>query len=267
MPELPEVNTLVAALRHHLRGDSIVRWQKLSLKLRKTIPDEDDADQILKKPIREILRLGKSVFFKFSARQYLHVHLGMTGYFRLAAKLEPPGKHEHLRLTLSSGRILCYCDPRKFGVIELMERLPETGLEPFSGSLTTGAFLEICKNRKAAIKSVIMNQRLIAGLGNIYANEALFGAGINPCKPACELSLEEAKKLVQAIVEVTVESVNSGLASLPPAFVIDEHTTHFPVSTRVYGQEGSICKKCGSHRIVKTMVAGRSSFFCPACQN
>ncbi|MGM0601139.1 MAG: Fpg/Nei family DNA glycosylase, partial [Candidatus Rifleibacteriota bacterium] len=241
MPELPEVNTIVLALDQQLAGDSVVGWNSRCEKLRKKLPDKKQADKIIDKRIRTIFRRAKSIFFEFTEGSYLHIHLGMTGFFVLSERRKKYEKHEHLRLTLKSGRILSFFDPRKFGVVEIIGELPKKVVEPFESSLTIKHFISLCRKSNRAIKNLIMDQKKIAGLGNIYANEALFNAKINPNSSASDLNLTQVRRLYKAMLLVIDKAVKAGQKSLMPDYKINRDTTHFEIETNVYGQKGEIC--------------------------
>lgn len=266
MPELPEVNTLAVALNKQLLGDSIKNWQRLSPRLRCPIPGAEDAASLIGKPVKAVKRIAKSLYFDFGCKLLLHVHLGMTGSFNLTEEESSELRHEHLRIKLASGRVLSYFDPRRFGVIELCS-LPEVlVVEPFVGNLTDKYLASLCRRSERSIKSLIMDQQILAGLGNIYATEALFVAGILPFRAASSLAGLELLRLTRAIIEVTDAAVKSGLHSLEPDYLVNADTTHFPIITNVYGQQTKLCPKCHSGIIKRQIIAGRSSCYCPLCQ-
>lgn len=266
MPELPEVNTVTLALKHHLQGDKICEWQRLSPKLRRPLPDAHEVAGLLQQKIVKVFRQAKSIFFAFGNGQYLHFHLGMTGFFSLSEKNMAPVKHEHLRVFLESGRCLSFHDARRFGVVELLSALPKPVPEPLKNDLTLDCLKKILRKGKRPIKTTIMDQSLIAGVGNIYASEALFAARILPDRPSSSLTANEVKRLHQALLKVIGRSIESGLQSLLPNFTLDRHTAHFDIETLVYGQAGTTCPQCGKAIIENLCLAGRSSFFCPNCQ-
>ena len=266
MPELPEVNTLAAALTRRLCGDSIIAWQRLSPKLRRPIPDSTEAEELTGRKIVEIRRIAKNIFFDFAGNRLLKVHLGMTGYFCLTP--EPVElKHAHLRLQLASGWFLTYCDPRRFGSIEITGWPDKTVTKPFYGELTPAYLATACKDRAGSIKALIMDQQIVAGLGNIYASEALFKAGIKPDRVAGSLKPAELKKLAVACIAVIDAAIRAGIASLGDRPEINRDTTHFAIETCVYDQQNQICQKCHKGRIAMVRISGRSSCFCPICQS
>lgn len=250
MPELPEVNTLAVALNKRLVGDAIKKWQRYSTKLRVVIPEDSAVEELRGREIAAIRRVAKSIYFDVGTDRCVHVHLGMTGYFVLSQNPCARLAHEHLRIELISGRLLHYCDPRRFGVIELA-RFPENAVvEPFAGSLNWQYLTGKCQRSRRTVKTLIMDQSVIAGLGNIYAAEALLDSGILPLREACSLTTSEVKGLCKSIIKVIDFAVRAGLKSLEPEFRIDADTTHFPIVTNVYGKEGEICVKCKKTQIL-----------------
>lgn len=266
MPELPEVNTLVAALNRQLTGDSFKCWHRLAPRLRVPIPGPEDIAPLIGRPICAVRRVAKSIFFDFGQMLCLHVHLGMTGFFRLAQNADSRLKHEHLRIELTGGRILSFYDPRRFGIIDLRV-LPENPVvEPLDEAMTAEFLFAAASGRRVPIKGLLMDQKIIAGLGNIYAGEALFEAGILPFRSSNSLSFEDVRCLVDAIRRTVEAAVNAGLTSLSPAFRVNAATTHFPVTMKVYGETGQPCPRCRKTVIRREVICGRSSFYCPECQ-
>jgi formamidopyrimidine-DNA glycosylase len=266
MPELPEVNTVVLALDHHFRGDAIVQWRKLSPKLRRPVPDADLLQAFFGAKIEQVFRQAKSIYFSFAVPGFLHFHLGMTGFFTLDEKAEMHEKHCHLQIVMKSQRVLNFHDPRRFGVVELLEELPEKVPEPFLKQLSLPFLRRVVSHSSRPIKLLIMDQAIIAGVGNIYASEALFAAGIRPDRPADSLALSDITNLRRALCGVIKKSIESGQQSLRPNYPINAETAHFDIETRVYGRDGQLCPKCGKHTIEKIILGGRSSFFCGICQ-
>ncbi len=267
MPELPEVQAVASAMNRLLAGDAIAGWLPFSRKLRRELPTAAAAAQLLGKPLLEVKRFAKSLYFDFGRKRFLHAHLGMTGHFVLAESQAGRLDHEHLRLELASGRILSFCDPRRFGVIEICSLPAKRVIEPFAGELTVEYLANFCSNSRRSIKSLIMDQSIIAGPGNIYASEALFLAGVRPDRQAENLSEDE----VQAVVDGLIAAVGAAIASADEQMrcngpAMNAETTHFPIITNVYGRAGDMCIRCGCAAIVCLKIAGRSSFFCPVCQ-
>jgi formamidopyrimidine-DNA glycosylase len=266
MPELPEVNTLAIALEKRLRGDGIAEWQRISPRLRQPIPDADAVQKLIGKRIIAVRRVAKSIYFDFGNTDFLRIHLGMTGYFLLSDKLPVDVKHAHLRILMVSGRILTFCDPRRFGAIEIVAFPGQKVVEPFAGELTANYLTAVCANRSCSIKSLLMDQQIIAGLGNIYASEALFKAGVRPDRAAGSLKPREIKTITRACIEVIDDALSAGINSLSQQPEINRDTTHFEIDTRVYDQQGTKCRQCRRDTIEMIRISGRSSYYCPACQ-
>ncbi|KAF1081916.1 MAG: Formamidopyrimidine-DNA glycosylase [Candidatus Rifleibacterium amylolyticum] len=266
MPELPEVNTLAVALARQLHNDSISSWQRLSPKLRKLIPDAAEAASVTCRKIKSVKRVAKNIFIDFGGQHLLKIHLGMTGYFCLTRQQPEAFKHAHLQLLLASGRTLTFCDPRRFGSIEVTSLPAARVVEPFAGELTPAYLKVACGGRECSIKALIMDQQVIAGLGNIYAAESLFKAGIRPDRPAGSLKPGEIKKLCAACIAVIEAAVKAGIDSLGERPEINDQTTHFDIETLVYDQHDELCPKCRKSRIKMVRISGRSSCFCPNCQ-
>jgi formamidopyrimidine-DNA glycosylase len=266
MPELPEVNTLAVALARQLRGDGISGWLRLSPRLRNPIPDQAEAAAIVGHKINDVRRLAKAIFIDFGGKRFLKIHLGMTGYFCLTQTPPQELKHAHLQLQLASGRTLTFCDPRRFGLVEITDLPAAKVVEPFVGELTPAYLKTACAKRACCIKALIMDQQVIAGLGNIYAAEALFKAGIRPDRPAGSLKPGELKKLCAACISVIGAAVQAGINSLGECPGIDDQTTHFDIKTLVYDRQHEVCPKCGKSSIEMVRISGRSSCFCPTCQ-
>lgn len=268
MPELPEVNTVAATLRHFFVGEKLVGWLRLAPRLRRPIPDHGHVKAMFEAELRQILRIAKSIYFDFGSKLALHIHLGMTGFFSVPNKGAKPEKHEHLRLEFASGKILAFSDPRRFGVVELVPLPKKRVPEPLTGSLDAKYLAAACNGSGRSIKSLIMDQQTIAGVGNIYASEALFGASIRPERIAGDLTMLEIKALTASLIMVIETAIASGLDyQQQHGWFLNSETTHFPITTRVYGRAGQSCEKCCHGQIETIKIAGRSSFFCPVCQN
>lgn len=267
MPELPEVNTVAAALRHFFAGEKLADWQRLTPRLRRPIPDAEQAKALSGAELMRVLRIAKSIYLDFGAEQCLHIHLGMTGFFSMPKTIVKPEKHEHLRLKFASGKILAFSDSRRFGVVELVPLPQKRVPEPLDCDLDAKYLAAACKSSGRSIKSLIMDQQIVAGVGNIYASEALFAAGIRPDLTAGSLTGREIKALATSLISVIEAAVASGLDyQQQHGWFLNSETTHFPIETKVYGRTGQLCEKCGRCQIEAIKIAGRSSFFCPVCQ-
>lgn len=273
MPELPEVETIVRELREaSLVGlkieKAIVFWDRSIANLLSS----QFCHKIVSQTIRDIQRRGKFLVF-FLTNDTLLVHLRMTGKFLIEEKEFEPHFHERVRLYLSDGRILRYEDQRKFGKWYLTshpeEILDRLGLEPLSQNFTLAALEKSLAGHKTRIKPFLLDQRFIAGLGNIYVDEALFLAGIHPLRLVQSLKKQEIVALHQSIIEVLKKGVKNIGTSLGAA-----RANYFSVSGRrgqnqqalnVFRKEGLPCSQCGAI-IQKIVVCQRGTHFCPKCQ-
>lgn len=262
MPELPEVETVRRSIAP-LIGRRIVSAEFRCLRiLRGGDPDHMSA-RLQGRRIAAIDRYGKFIVVKLQGGGFLMVHLGMTGRLLLAG---PPGKHTHAILTLDRG-VLLYDDSRQFGCVEFSEEFPQRverlGPEPLEMPLDD--FVRGLKRRQTTIKALLLNQRFMRGIGNIYADEALFRAGIHPMARASRLRADRARKLHRAIVEVLTEAIEAGGSSVSDYVDAEGRKGFFQFSHRVYQRTGEPCLACGTP-IRRVLVAQRSSHYCPHCQ-
>lgn len=272
MPELPEVQTIVHDL---LESDLIGKKIKgISVYWERTIASSNVQNfkkQIINEKIREISRRGKFILFTLDNNSLL-IHLRMTGKFFLNS-LNKKTPHERVRLIFEDGRILHYDDQRKFGKWYLMpstsEKFDSLGLEPLSSSFTFKAFAKLLKNSSQQIKPFLLNQRHIAGLGNIYVDESLWAAKIHPKQKTNSISLFKKKTLHQAIIDV----LKNGIAHMGTTLG-NKNANYFSVSGRrggnqtqlkVFRREKLPCPRCGEN-IIKIKVAQRGTHICPNCQ-
>ncbi len=269
MPELPEVETTRRGLEPSLRGRRIVAVQVRQPRLRRPVP-RDLGDQLRGKTIREIGRRGKYLLLTIDGGTLI-VHLGMSGSLRLVGE-RPPGKHDHLILSLDDGSRLVLRDPRRFGSVLWWQGsvhehplLRDLGIEPLEREFDGNFLYRLTRSSRRPIKNLLMDQHRIAGLGNIYANEALFLAGIHPTRPADSLEREECDRLATAIRTVLARAIDDGGTTLRD-FVNDRgQPGYFQLTLGVYGREGQPCPRC--HTPVQRLKLGqRATYFCPRCQ-
>ena len=273
MPELPEVEVICRGIVSHLEGRRIAAARIRNHALR--WPVAPDLDQILRgAEIGQVTRRGKYILLD-CGKGTLILHLGMSGSLRLlpAETTAPPGKHDHVDLVLDNGVILRLRDPRRFGAMlwaqsDVMQHalLAQLGPEPLTAAFTGTLLYRRTRGRRASIKEVLMNSRIVVGVGNIYANEALFRAGIAPTTPAGRLGAGRCQKLVQAI-KVTLDlAIQAGGSSLRDFTDSDGNPGYFQQQYWVYGRAGKPCRSCGT-AISQIRQGQRSSFYCPHCQN
>lgn len=270
MPELPEVETTVRGLERVLKGRRIVRVEARRPDLRRALPD-DLGQRLTGATVTGLSRRAKYGVIDTDRGDSLVFHLGMSGHWRIAPKeIE---KHDHFLIETDEGMTLALNDARRFGSLDLIEtsRLAEwptfkpLGPEPFN--LTPEGLKAALKGRKAAIKLLLLDQRIVAGLGNIYACEALFRARIHPKRAGGSVSLERLRRLVPAIREVIEEAISAGGSTLRDFVSPDGELGYFSKRFDVYDREGKPCRgACGG--TVRRVVQGcRSTFYCPSCQH
>jgi formamidopyrimidine-DNA glycosylase len=266
VPELPEVEVTRLRLERELVGKRFRQVEVRVAKLRQPVPVE--LTTILPGlALQSIERRGKYLLFDCGSGHLL-IHLGMTGFLRLLSGAPPPGKHDHIDFHFDDGQLLRYYDPRKFGVIDWLTGDPlqhpllvGIGPEPLTGDFSGGYLFDISRGRSVAVKLLIMNSSIVAGVGNIYANEALFRSHIRPDRAAGSLTLAECADLATVIKEVLQESIGEGSSFR----VAEETVAYYPQTFKVYGRGGKRCFGCGE-TLEETRIGGRSTVFCPVCQ-
>jgi len=273
MPELPEVEVVRHSLEPKLRGSRILRVVAGAHPADVVqVPLQDLAHAVERRRIVGLSRRGKTLLLELDSGALVTVHLGMTGELTLAKPGEPYPRHHHLSLVLDQGRELRYRDVRRFGRIGLVrpgereqfER--RLGPEPFAPELTPETFHRRLHQRRRAIKALLLEQSFIAGIGNIYADEALFRAGIYPGRPAGSLSLKETNQLLASLREVLAEAIARRGTTIRDYRDGLGRPGENQAFLRIYGRApGSPCPLCGS-TIQRITIAQRGTTFCPRCQ-
>jgi len=278
MPELPEVETIARGVDARVRGDRIVEaWFSKYPQPFKTSPARQ-ARGLEGKVILAVHRTGKHIVCELAAparsgaaaepdAQWI-VHLGMTGRLLVTTPDAPLVAHTHARLRLKSGRELRFVDPRRFGRLEYRELRGSDGFAAAGAEpLTVGddAFAALFRGRKLAIKAALLNQSLLTGVGNIYADEGLFRAGIRPKRAAGRLTRAELVRLRKALVEVLEHAIRLGGSSVSDYVDAEGVRGFFQLEHCVYQRTGEPCRRCGTP-IKRVIVGGRSTHFCPLCQ-
>lgn len=270
MPELPEVETTLRGVSPHVLGRRVQEVIVRDKRLRWPVPDT--MDEMVGCRIETGTRRAKYLLFG-TAKGTLMLHLGMSGSLHVLPAEVPWRKHDHVVLVFDSGQQLRLHDPRRFGAALWIQGDPlqhallkDLGPEPLGDDFTTAHLREFCKNRNTAIKQVIMDAQVVVGVGNIYASEALFMSGIDPCRPAGKITRPRLEKLVAAIRKVLAASIEAGGTTLRDFVNEKGEPGYFAQTLRVYGREGEPCRTCKApvRRIVQ---AARSTFFCPRCQH
>ncbi len=269
MPELPEVETTCAGIGPHIVGQVLRAVDVRDGRLRWPIP-ENLAHQVVGHRVRCVRRRGKYVLIEF-AHGGLIGHLGMTGSMRVVTTQEPPSYHDHFDLSFDQC-LVRYRDPRRFGSllwqdspVESHALLAHLGPEPLTDDFNVDVLETACKGRKQAIKTLIMDSKRVVGVGNIYANEALYMAGINPHRQAGRVSRARLQKLVMAIKEVLADAIEQGGTTLRNFVDSEGNPGYFKQQLRVYGRAGKPCLTC-SKPLKETRLGQRSTVYCGACQ-
>jgi formamidopyrimidine-DNA glycosylase len=269
MPELPEVETTKRGIAPHLERQTVAKVVVRNNRLRQLIPD-DIHQRCAGREVKSISRRAKYLFIQLDDGELL-IHLGMSGTLRIVDHQLPAEKHDHVDLVLENGKCLRFNDPRRFGLYlwhDGAQPHPLTtklGPEPLTADFDGKRLHDLAKNRKIAVKPYIMSNNVVVGVGNIYASEALFRAGIDPRKAAGKISRARYNKLAQVIKEVLEAAIEAGGTTLKDFSNADGKPGYFAQELNVYGREGKPCKVC--ERPIKQQVLGqRASFYCASCQ-
>ncbi len=271
MPELPEVETTCRGIRPHVTGKTIADVIIRQKQLRWPIPE--DLQQLLRgKIIVGVRRRAKYILLTTNKTETVILHLGMSGNLRIVNSLLSPGKHDHVDFVFSDGTALRYNDTRKFGAILVTsdsihqhKLIKQLGPEPLTDQFSGDHLYKRSKNRKAAVKSFIMDGHNVVGVGNIYASEALFRAGILPSRQAGRISLERYQKLSECIKIILQQAINQGGTTLRDFVNEQGKPGYFQQSLAVYGRANEECIQCTAP-IKQLKIAQRTSYFCVACQ-
>lgn len=281
MPELPEVETVARGLRRTILGRRI-----LSVRLGKTDFIDDPAaleEHLPGKRIDSVERYGKFMLLRLSesgksepataagepGSAALLVHLGMTGQLAPSVATRPCEKHTHVCMTLDDGRELRYADPRRFGRMAyltadgLAAELPGFGADPLE--VSAQEFAERIRGRHARIKALLLDQSVLRGVGNIYADESLWRAKLHPARLGSQLSKKQSELLRRVLQDVLRKAIEARGSSISNFLDAEGQPGEYQRRHRVYGREGKRCFRCGTS-ILRGIVAGRSSYFCPRCQ-
>jgi len=269
VPELPEVETTLRGIEPYILNRTISSIVVRQSSLRWPVPTNLLKNKLLNKTFSGIKRRGKYLLLE-SSKEFLIIHLGMSGSLRIADK-DHIKKHDHIDIVFEEESILRYCDPRRFGCFLWTDNpenhflLKNLGPEPLGNAFNGEYLFSLSRKRKTPVKNFIMNSKNVVGVGNIYANEALFRAKVRPTKQAGRVSLKSYEELSKEIVLILKESIDKGGTTLRDFVGSDNKPGYFKQQLEVYGREGEECKICSS--ILKNITIGqRSSVFCPECQ-
>ena len=271
VPELPEVETIRRQLAPHLEGRTITAAQILDPRWTRPAAPELVAEELLGARVERIDRTGKYLIWVLSGDRYLLLHLRMTGTLLFDPPAEP--LHTRVRFTLEGGNRLVYVDPRRFGTGHLLHGAPardaylgeRLGVEPLTPAFTAAYLRREARGRTAPAKAFVLDQRRIAGVGNIYADEALFRAGIHPLRPAGRLTGAQLERLREAIEDALAAGIDAKGASIDDFRHLDGARGSFQDRFMVHRRAGEPCPGCGA-TIKKIVVSGRGTYVCERCQ-
>ena len=273
MPELPEVEVLRRSLEPRLVGHRIQRLEVLNRALREPVRPSDLRRLAVRRRIDAVGRRSKYLLIALERGATLVFHLGMSGRITLAGGGTPPELHEHLRFELDDGRLLRFRDPRRFGLAFALpsdqlagdRHFATLGPEPLTDAFDGATLEAAASRRRGPVKGFLMDARVVVGVGNIYACEALHHSGIHPRRSVARISRSRWKSLAEAVKAVLARAIEEGGTTLNDFTDGDGRSGYFQVSLAVYGRDGKACARCG--RVIKRLVqGGRGTFYCPGCQ-
>ena len=270
MPELPEVETTRRGIENALVNKSVTALVIRDRRLRWPVPTGIE-QRVAGQKIIAVGRRAKYLLIKLE-KGYLIWHLGMSGSMRITDVQTQPNKHDHIDLVLQNGKLLRFNDPRRFGSLLWTGEnalahplLVSLGPEPLDDAFDGAYLYQRSRGRKVAVKNFIMDQKIVVGVGNIYASEALFLAGISPVRQACRISQKRYRVLAEHIKWVLREAIQQGGTTLNDFQQVDGKPGYFKQKLLVYGRNAAPCEVCKTP-IVKRVIGQRSSYYCPACQ-
>jgi len=275
MPELPEVEVICRGIRPFLKGRIVKAIYHNGKHLRHEVPLPAMNEALTNNRIVDIGRRAKYLLLHFDTSTLLIIHFGMTGNLGIFSRNSPVAKHDHVRFLLDNKTELRFNDTRRFGSMHLigpqeqvdMERtfFKTTGPEPFA-DIFNGKYLQkLARGKSQPVKSFIMTNQVVAGVGNIYANESLFAAGIRPSRKVNNISLKSWNRLVAEIRKVLAHAISCGGSTISDFVNASQERGYFQMNFKVYDKGGESCSIC-SATITKLTVGGRASYYCPKCQ-
>lgn len=268
MPELPEVETTKNGIQPHILGKELTLVDIRQPKLRWPV-DEKDIQNLVGSQVLSVLRRGKYVLIRFSSGDIM-IHLGMSGSLRVLTSSQQIEKHDHADLCFGD-TFVRFTDPRRFGSILFQPQgeehplISKLGPEPLSDDFSVDTLVAACKGKRVAIKQLIMNSHLVVGVGNIYANEALFRSGIDPRRAAGKISKRRLTALVHEIKAVLAEAIEQGGTTLKDFINSEGKPGYFKQELKVYGRAGEPCHVCKA-TLKEVRLGQRSTVFCAHCQ-
>ncbi|MFN8544002.1 MAG: bifunctional DNA-formamidopyrimidine glycosylase/DNA-(apurinic or apyrimidinic site) lyase [Candidatus Binatia bacterium] len=269
MPELPEVETIVRGLGPALAGRRVVGVEVRERRLRTPVAP-DFVARLVGRRIAGVSRHGKFLLAALDDGRVWLVHLGMSGRLTIAPAPPAPRAHDHVVVVLDDGRALTYHDPRRFGCLGVLEPSQVSaatgpGIDALSPALTAETVFTLTRRRRTSIKALLMDQRRVAGLGNIYVSELLFHAGVRPGRAAGRVSRPECERIVAAMRDVLADAIRLGGSSINDYRDGFGRSGCFQTTHQVYARTGRPCPRCAAP-IRERVIAGRSTFYCARCQ-
>ena len=275
MPELPEVEVTRRGLQDQVPGRTVIDLACSGHRLRTAIPLEHLQVHIARQQVIAIDRRAKYLLLRMVSGAVLVIHLGMTGKIGLMATTSPRHKHDHLMLGLDNGLELRLNDSRRFGSVAVWSAAEAAacedhfcrgeGIEPFSAAFTGARLFQLAASRRVPVKALLMNTKLVAGIGNIYANEILFAARVHPQSPAGQLPVAAWEDIALYSQIILQQAIDAGGSTIADFLGSSGHPGYFQLQHQVYGRQGLPCRCCALP-IVKATLAGRATYWCPACQ-
>ncbi|THB72781.1 MAG: bifunctional DNA-formamidopyrimidine glycosylase/DNA-(apurinic or apyrimidinic site) lyase [Desulfobulbaceae bacterium] len=275
MPELPEVEVLRQGLLPLVTGRTITSFFWNGKALRNPVPVQLLDNLVTGTTIERLERRAKYLLFHLDNDACMLIHLGMTGQLTIAPHQRGLQKHDHLAWEMDNGTDLRFNDVRRFGSVSIsdsgdMKTLEKTffqtcGPEPFAPAFTADYLYSLSRNRRVAVKNFIMDNRIVVGVGNIYANESLFMARINPTVNASRIGLKRWQRLVEAIRSVLTHAIECGGSTINDFIDAQGNSGYFQINFKVYGKTGDTCPRCGKQIRVEK-IGGRATFYCVGCQ-
>ncbi len=274
MPELPEVETIGRGLRDYLVGRTIYAVHVFTLRMRESLDSLHD-DRLPGKKVIAVRRRGRYLVVELEDALALLMHFGMSGVLKTVPLSQERAKHEHVIFDLGNNDSLRFECPRRFSLLKLVElsavgALPEEldklGVEPLSENFNARYFCNCARKRKLSLKEFIMDNAVVTGVGNIYATEALFNSCLSPLRKACDVSLDEAEKLIAEIKVILQRSIEVGGTTFSDYRQLDGSTGKYVLELNAYGRSGEACRIC-QNKLVSVRQGGRTTVYCPNCQH
>jgi len=272
MPELPEVEVICRGLSQNLLGRKIISAAFSHQKMRLPLPLQQISTWIIGREIKGVTRLAKFILLAMDSSASLVFHLGMTGRLNFFPAETAPAKHDHARWRLDNGLELRFNDARRFGSIQVLgpgdnqaEVCGEAGPDPFWPEFNTAYLADLSRSRNIPVKNLLMNNRVVTGIGNIYASEILYASRVNPITPAGNLQTQEWQKIVTNSRLILTAAIACGGTTIADYVNSRGEKGYFQTRLQVYGRAGEACPACRTS-IKLVRLGGRASYYCPSCQ-